>query len=225
MSHNDCWYCLLYKYCSDKINKIITGWQSPLATAEMEVSSILVVNLWMGKSDLSLTLVLTVTPHATAARNRNVRGPGQDWFYVQNLKESRLQYMLWERLWHLHFLNEPVVQGGCLAQIDTAGRWWQSCCCKMDSHWCGLWHTPPTVTEMVHGSPATRLYEPIVTDLPLHNFHQHKSACVHRSNLVGRVLVLPKFHGQLAPYYFPKWSYLYTFRKYPLLLKKFPVSF
>lgn len=49
MTHNYCRQCLLYKYCSDKINKIITGWQSPSATAEMEVSSILVVKLQMGK--------------------------------------------------------------------------------------------------------------------------------------------------------------------------------
>lgn len=33
---------------------MITGWQSPSATAEMEVSSILVVKLQMSKCDLSL---------------------------------------------------------------------------------------------------------------------------------------------------------------------------
>lgn len=145
--------------------------------------------------DLSLTLVLMVTPHTTAARSRNVRGPGWHGFYIQNLKESRLQYVLWEQLWHLRFLNKPGFQGGSLAPIDTAGTRGQSRHCKMDSRWCGPRQTPPAVTETLHGSAATRLYEPIVVDLPLHNFHQHKSACVQRSNLVGRVLVLSKFHG------------------------------
>lgn len=93
------------------------------------------------------------------------------------------------------FMHLCFFQGGCLTQIDTAGTWSQSCYCKMDCHRCGPRQTAPAVTEVLHGSPATCLYEPIVADLPLHNFHQHKSVRVQRSNLVGRVLVLSKFHG------------------------------
>lgn len=56
---------------------MIPGWQSPSATAEMEVSSVLVVKMQMGKCDLSSVVVLTVTPHTVAASNRNSGGPRQ----------------------------------------------------------------------------------------------------------------------------------------------------
>lgn len=50
-------------------------------------------------------------------------------------------------------------------------------------------------------------------------FPPAQTPCACGSSLVGRLLILPKFHGELAPYSFPKCSYLSTFRKYPLLLK------